>query len=149
MNFINSGESKLLLPEYRNGYVQQVWYLRYFPEGIRNCYTINIISGTKYLIRAMFFYGSFDGKNKTPEFDLHLGANFWDTIKLNNSIKEIIYVPLQNYVQLCLVNTGSGTPYISAIELRPLNNSAYENQMGALALFTRLNIAPKVNQTYR
>lgn len=73
--FVDNGESKLLLLQYRSLY-QQVWYLRYFPEGIRNCNTINITRGTKYLIRATFIYGNYDGENMAPEFDLHLGANF-------------------------------------------------------------------------
>lgn len=130
-------------------YVQQVWYLRYFPEGIRNCYTIHIISGTKYLIRATFFYGDYDGQDKAPEFDLHLGANFWDTVKSNNTIKEIIHVPLQHYVDICLVNTGFGTPYISAIELRPLDKTVYQAQMGSLALFKRLDTGTLTNKTYK
>ncbi|XP_040371265.1 LRR receptor-like serine/threonine-protein kinase IOS1 isoform X2 [Rosa chinensis] len=143
-----TGESKLLLPEHRDGYLRQVWNLRYFPEGIRNCYTINIISSTKYLIRATFFYGDYDGQHKAPVFDLHLGANYWDTVKSNNTIKEIIHVPLQNYIHICLVNTGFGTPYISAIELRPLGTTVYKTQMGSLALFNRLDTGSITNKTY-
>ncbi|PQP92356.1 senescence-induced receptor-like serine/threonine-protein kinase [Prunus yedoensis var. nudiflora] len=127
---VDTGESKLLLEQDRGLNPQYVWYLRYFPEGKRNCYTINVTSGTKYLIRATFLYGDYDGQNKASEFDLHLGSNLWDTVYSNNTIKEIIHVPLQSYIQVCLVNTGSGTPFISAIELRPLNNTLYPTQMG-------------------
>ncbi|MCH83121.1 receptor-like protein kinase, partial [Trifolium medium] len=37
----------------------------------------------------------------------------------------MIYTPSLDYIQLCLVNTGNGTPFISTIELRPLNSSMY------------------------
>ncbi|KAK2406277.1 putative LRR receptor serine/threonine-protein kinase [Trifolium repens] len=106
-------------------------YVRIFPNGVRNCYKINVTSGTKYLIRAIFGYGNYDNLNKPPQFDLYLGANFWDTVKFTDTssvygASEIIYTPSLNYIQLCLVNTGKGTPLISAIELRPLNKTAYE-----------------------
>lgn len=68
-----------------------------FPEGIRNCYKINVTFGTKYLIRAGFYYGNYDGKNKAPEFELHLGPNLWDvvnfTFSFSDSRKELIYTP--------------------------------------------------------
>ncbi|KAE8729087.1 hypothetical protein F3Y22_tig00004004pilonHSYRG00135 [Hibiscus syriacus] len=31
--------------------------------------------GDKYLIRSLFVYGNYDGKNEIPRFDLHLGSN--------------------------------------------------------------------------
>ena len=47
--------------------------MRYFPEGVRNCYTLNVTRDTTYLIGAMFFYGNYDGTNTYPNFDLYLG----------------------------------------------------------------------------
>jgi hypothetical protein len=105
--------------------------VRSFPSGVRNCYKINVTSGTKYLIKAYFYYGNYDNLNQPPQFDLLLGANFWDTLKFPNASlliyiwSEIIYTPSLDYIQPCLVNTGNGTPFISAIELRPLNNTIY------------------------
>lgn len=96
----------------------------------------------------MFIHGNYDGENMAPEFDLHLGANLWDTVK-NNTIKEIIHVPLQNYIHVCLVNKGSGIPFISAIELRPLDNSTYQTQMGSLAVFSHYDAGTITNKTYR
>ena len=65
----------------------------------------------------------------------------WDTVKIKNASytvnKELIHVPTLNYIHVCLVNTHHGTPFISAIELRPLNNSAYVTDSGSLALFAR------------
>ena len=117
------------------GLQQQAWDLRSFPQGIRNCYNINIMPGTKYLIRGTFFYGNYDGLSKLPQFDLHLGVSKWDTVKIENVsagvIKELIHVPSQNYLQVCLVNTGLEMPFISAIELRPLNNKTYVTISGS------------------
>ena len=94
------------------------------------------------MIRAGFLYGNYDGQDNFPEFDLHLGPNKWDTVKITNAAdivnKELIHVPTLNYIHVCLVNTHHGTPFISAIELRPLNNSTYVTVSGSLALFERV-----------
>ncbi|KAK7844125.1 putative leucine-rich repeat receptor-like protein kinase [Quercus suber] len=135
------------------GLQQQAWDLRSFPQGIRNCYNINIMQGTKYLIRGTFFYGNYDGLSKLPQFNLHLGVNKWDTVKIENVsvvvIKELIHVPSQNYLQVCLVNTGLGMPFISAIELRPLNNKTYVTISGSLALFSRYDLGSLSRTVYR
>ena len=87
---------------------------------------------------------NYDGQSNLPEFDLHLGPNLWDTIKIENSslgvIKELIHVPSLNHIQVCLVNTGLGTPFISALELRPINSSLYVTNFGSLSLFLRSDL---------
>ncbi|RWR78180.1 putative LRR receptor-like serine/threonine-protein kinase [Cinnamomum micranthum f. kanehirae] len=121
--------SEGLPPIYRN--------LRIFPNGGRNCYDLrDVTKGNKYLIRAYFMYGNYDGKNSAPKFDLYIGVNLWGTIFLFEATivlyAEIMTVATMNYISICLVDTSSGTPFISALELRPLNNSMYgavnENQ---------------------
>ncbi|XP_045789577.1 probable LRR receptor-like serine/threonine-protein kinase At1g05700 isoform X2 [Trifolium pratense] len=132
-------------------------YVRSFPSGVRNCYRINVTSGTKYLIRATFYYGNYDNLNQPPQFDLHLGANVWDTVKFTNlsviKTSEMIYTPSLDYIQLCLVNTGKGTPFISAIELRTLNNDTYVTRSAESVLleFLRLGLSPNsiTNLEYR
>ena len=97
--------------------------VRSFPEGARNCYTLEPEKGkgNKYLIRAFFMYGNYDSKNQLPVFKLYLGVDKWDTIKFKNSNKivrkEIIHIPKTDYIDVCLVNNGSGIPFISALEL--------------------------------
>ncbi|PQM33861.1 putative LRR receptor-like serine/threonine-protein kinase [Prunus yedoensis var. nudiflora] len=138
--FIDTDASKSLLPTYTEVTINSRTGLRSFPEGTRNCYEINVTSGNKYLIRASFLYGNYDGQDKIPEFELHLGPKLWDTVSLRTSEptdKELIYVPLQNYIHVCLVNTGSGVPFISALELRPLPNASYQTKTGSLALVSR------------
>ncbi|KAK9923522.1 hypothetical protein M0R45_031934 [Rubus argutus] len=151
--FIDTGVSKSIAPEYIATHQQQVAHVRSFPQWTRNCYRVNVTSGTKYLIRATFVYGNYDGLNKLPKFDLHLGPNFWDSITLANAaastVKELIHIPSLDYIHVCLVNTGSGTPFISALELRPLKNTTYITKGVSLALEYRLDVASTSNQSYR
>ncbi|KAK7823483.1 putative lrr receptor-like serine/threonine-protein kinase [Quercus suber] len=141
--FIDTGISQQISAVYKGSFQQQVWNLRSFPQGIRNCYNISFTQGTKYLIRGTFFYGNYDGQSKLPQFDIHLGVNMWDTVNITNVtipvFKELIYVPSQTNLQVCLVNTGLGMPFISAIELRPLSNKTYVTNFGSLALYARLD----------
>ncbi len=96
-------------------------------------------------------HGNYDGKGNLPEFDVYLGANIWETVRVDNSsifiVKELIHVPSRNYLHLCLVNTGLGTPFISSIELRPLINTTYVTESGSLTLFWRMDVGS--NDGYR
>ncbi|KAJ8638586.1 hypothetical protein MRB53_012853 [Persea americana] len=103
---------------------------RAFPNGNRNCYKLGSVNkSNKYLIRAHFEYGNYDGKNSTPGFGLYMGVNLWSTISFSNATDgytvEIIVVATMSFISVCLVNTGYGTPFISGLELRPLNDSMY------------------------
>ncbi|PNX98625.1 leucine-rich repeat receptor-like protein kinase at2g19210-like protein, partial [Trifolium pratense] len=151
--FIDTGESKRV-----NGNIpvkQQLQYVRSFPIGVKNCYRIDVTNGTKYLIRASFYYGNYDNLNQPPQFDLTFGANVWDTVKIINltriTTSEIIYTPSLDYIQPCLVNTGQGTPFISAIELRPLNKETYVSYStkAILSLIIRLDMGSITNLEYR
>ncbi|XP_029128814.1 LRR receptor-like serine/threonine-protein kinase IOS1 [Cajanus cajan] len=150
-NFINTGVSKSIASELKSNYYRQLWTVRSFPEGKRNCYKINITRGSTYLIRASFLYGNYDGLKMLPEFDLLLGPNRWDTISIYNAsvylAREIIYVPSLDYVQICLVDTGDGTPFISAIELRTLQNDTYVTEFGSLQRYWRCDLGS--NSSYR
>ncbi|KAK9923518.1 hypothetical protein M0R45_031933 [Rubus argutus] len=84
---------------------------------------------------------------------MHLGPNFWDTVTLtsvsSSTFKELIHIPSLSYIQVCLISTGSGIPFISALELRPLINTTYVTKSGSLALTNRLDVASTSNQSYR
>ncbi|XP_076921825.1 putative LRR receptor-like serine/threonine-protein kinase At4g29180 [Bidens hawaiensis] len=123
--------------------------LRTFPQGNKNCYTLRPNGGKSSLnlIRATFMYGNYDGQNKLPEFDLYLGVNLWLTVKFKHDsdiiVTEIINVALDDTLSVCLVNTGRGIPFISGLELRPLNGSIYKTTPDipkSLILFKRLDI---------
>ncbi|MCD7446780.1 hypothetical protein HAX54_016873 [Datura stramonium] len=135
---------------------QQLFTLTSFPQGTRNCYTIRVSQGkgNKYLIRARFLYGNYDGKSQQPDFDLHLGVDFWDTIKIVNAstplIRETIHVLSSDFVHVCLVNTGRGTPFISALELRLFNDTRmYTNVSGSLQTVMRLDLGSTSTQFVR
>ena len=103
--------------------------MRSFPNGTRNCYTVRpLIEGQLYLVRAGFFYGNYDGKGSPPRFDIYLGVNLWQTVKTlfdDTVLPEILVVSPAEALQVCLVNTGAGTPFISVLEVRPVQNSLY------------------------
>ncbi|KAL9842366.1 putative transferase [Arabidopsis thaliana] len=111
--------------------------MRYFPEGVRNCYTLNVTRDTTYLIGAMFFYGNYDGTNTYPNFDLYLGPNKWDTINLdryrNGTWVSMIHIPRSSSLEMCLVKTGTSFPLISTIEIRPFGNNTYGPRPGSLS----------------
>ena len=121
-----SPNSSLTVPQFAEN-------LRSFPQGTRNCYTLRPEQGrnNNYMIRATFLYGNYDGENQKPIFDLHLGVNERTTVDLTNSgaygyYYDIIHVPLMDYA-------GRGVRFISALELRHLDNSIYKTEGGALA----------------
>ncbi|XP_037474295.1 putative leucine-rich repeat receptor-like protein kinase At2g19210 [Triticum dicoccoides] len=129
--------------------------LRSFPDGTRNCYTLrSLVPGLKYLLRASFFYGNYDGLDRIPIFDLHIGVNFWRVVNITNmgyalQVEVLVVVP-DDFVQVCLINTGVGTPFISGLSLRPLKKTMYPQVTAAqgLVLMTRLNLGPTDDSTF-
>ena len=122
--------------------------VRSFPDGARNCYTIrSLTAGLKYVLRATFLYGNYDGLNRPPVFDLYVGVNFWTMVNASAIVEAIVVVP-DDFVQVCLVNTSSGTPFISGLELRPLKSSLYPevNETQGLVLLDRRNFGPSDNR---
>lgn len=129
---VQSGESGKIAKELESLYNKPEWTLRYFPDGVRNCYNVNVTRGTKYIIMATFLYGNYDGRNVIPDFDLHIGPNMWITVKANNTIKEILHVSTSKSLQVCLVKTGTSIPFINALKLRPLADDIYHTESGSL-----------------
>ncbi|KAJ8753663.1 hypothetical protein K2173_026339 [Erythroxylum novogranatense] len=130
--FVSTGKNQNIQQEYlaRNPYFgKQLINLRSFEEGKRNCYTLKPEQGRyNYLIRAHFLYGNYDGKNQTPTFELYLGVNLWGTVKFTDEhmkLLEILHFSSSDTIDVCLINTGGGVPFISALELRPVNSSSY------------------------
>ena len=87
-------------------------------------------------------YGNYDSKNQLPIFKLYLGVDEWTTVNIRNATsiyrKEIIHIPITDYIDVCLVNAGWGTPFISVLELRQLNDSIYSpTEPGSLLLYNR------------
>ncbi|KAL1208516.1 putative LRR receptor-like serine/threonine-protein kinase [Cardamine amara subsp. amara] len=143
--FIQSGKTGRVKANLKRGFIKSFQTLRYFPEGIRNCYNLKVEKGRKHPIEARFIYGNYDGLNIGPKFDLYLGPNPWATIDLNglenNSSKEILHIPTSNSLQICLVKTGMTTPLISSLEIRPMANNSYITKSGFLSLHNRVYLS--------
>uniref|UniRef100_A0ACD5VVY8 Uncharacterized protein n=1 Tax=Avena sativa TaxID=4498 RepID=A0ACD5VVY8_AVESA len=150
--FVEGGLNHEILPEFMAGVGNdQQKTLRSFPDGSRNCYTLTPTVGKKYLLRAMFTYGNYDRLNRTGDgslflFGLHIGVNFWETVNLTNwdpsitVLKEVLTVAPDSSVSVCLINLGSGTPFISSLELRPLEDTMYPfvNTSVSISYFRRI-----------
>ncbi|KAI3793649.1 hypothetical protein L1987_36269 [Smallanthus sonchifolius] len=109
---------------------QQYQTLRYFPADNRKyCYSLNVKTRTRYLIRATFLYGNFDTNNVYPKFDISLGATHWATIVISDAntveSQELIFLASDPTVSVCLSNSTTGLPFISTLELRQFNGSVY------------------------
>uniref|UniRef100_A0ACD5U193 Uncharacterized protein n=1 Tax=Avena sativa TaxID=4498 RepID=A0ACD5U193_AVESA len=148
--FIDSGINYNMSAEYITPSMGRSWHnVRSFAAGARNCYTLqSLVAGLRYLIRATFMYGNYDGLNRAPVFDLHVGVNYWTTVNISDAntpeIYEIITAVLGDSLQVCLVNTGSGTPFVSGLNLRPFKNGLYPmaNATQGLVLVARANFGP-------
>ncbi|CAL4901103.1 unnamed protein product [Urochloa decumbens] len=151
--FTDAGENFNISAEYNPRLLRRYENVRSFPDGARNCYTLrSLTAGLKYLLRTSFMYGNYDGLNSPPIFDLYVGVNFWKTVNVSNvnasMILEAIVVAPDDFVQVCLVNTGSGTPFISGLDLRPLKSTLYPqvNETQGLILLGRRNFGPTDNR---
>ena len=126
--------------------------LRSFPQGKKNCYTLKPEQGqnSNYLIRPFFHYGNYDNKNKLPKFDLYVGLNYIYTVDFDGEditmFSDMIHVPTSDIIYVCLINTGSGIPFISALELRPLYKSLYPFDFGALKFGWRFDLGTTTGQ---
>ncbi|KAF7814203.1 putative LRR receptor-like serine/threonine-protein kinase [Senna tora] len=141
-NFVKTGTNSEVHPQVNldDDFGGLLNTLRSFPQGNRNCYTLKPKQGKNinYLIRAYFSYGNYDGKNQSPIFNLYVGVNFWDRISFEDNsgyfVTEIIHTPTTDTIHVCLVKGIRGIPFISALELRPLNNSVYQTSSPSQSL---------------
>lgn len=153
--YIQTGVSKNISLHHNSTYVsRQYWSIRSFPNGSRNCYTLKSLEkGNKYIIRASFMYDDDDNDDHVeirappPQFDLYLGATLWTAVAAVNATRrpwwsEIVTVAMADFLSVCLVRKkGFGEPFISSLELRPLDDEMYP-VMGrgqALVLHKRIN----------
>ncbi|XP_048564918.1 senescence-induced receptor-like serine/threonine-protein kinase [Triticum urartu] len=150
--FVDGGLSHKISTEFMDDAAnEQQKTLRSFPQGSRNCYTLLSATGKKFLVRAMFTYGNYDGLNSTMSgsvfrFGLHIGVNVWEAVNLTNwdpsstIWKEVLTVAPGNNLLVCLINFGTGTPFMSSLELRPLQDVMYPfvNSSVSISYFRRI-----------
>ncbi|XP_078442381.1 putative leucine-rich repeat receptor-like serine/threonine-protein kinase At2g19230 [Wolffia australiana] len=124
--YVDSGEAKTVKA---SEFAQRYQTLRAFPQGDRNCYNLRPLQvGGRYLVRAELFYGNYDGLQKPPAFDVHVGVHVRVTVSLSLNeiyIQESIAAANGDTIWVCLVNTGTGTPVVSTIQLRQLPDLFY------------------------
>ncbi|XP_073007911.1 putative leucine-rich repeat receptor-like serine/threonine-protein kinase At2g19230 [Typha latifolia] len=140
--FIDTGINYNVSSNYLNvSLPNQYSTVRSFPDGDRHCYTLNqVINDTKYLVRASFMYGNYDGNNSVQEnrpllFDLHLGIDLWKTVNISDPSTPFTYeaitsISANRRLSVCLIRTNSSsTPFISLLEMRPFKNTLYPSSI--------------------
>ncbi|KAJ1402005.1 Serine-threonine/tyrosine-protein kinase, catalytic domain [Sesbania bispinosa] len=93
------------------------------------CYTLSTEERRRYLVRATFQYGSLENGDTYPQFQLYLDATKWTTVSIYDAsriyVKEMIIRAPSNSIDVCMCCATTGSPFISTLELRPLNLSMY------------------------
>ncbi|RIA04105.1 hypothetical protein BRARA_K01710 [Brassica rapa] len=80
--FVKGGKSGRIAKDLEDDYSKPFTTLRYFPDGIQNCYNLSVTQSTRYLVRASFVYGNYDidGLDSYPNFDLYIAITWSATI---------------------------------------------------------------------
>lgn len=113
-----------------NGNRNQYQKRRDFPiDNRKYCYTLNTEERRRYLVRATFQYGNLKSGDTYPQFQLYLDATKWATVSIYDAsrvyVKEMIIRAPSKSIDVCLCCATTGSPFISTLELRPLNLSMY------------------------
>ncbi|XP_042397594.1 probable LRR receptor-like serine/threonine-protein kinase At1g05700 [Zingiber officinale] len=158
--YIDSGKDYTIDLTYLSSFQQELTTLRSFPDSTRSCYTLRpVVQYYKYLVRAYFLYGNYDGLHKANtikplEFDVYIDVNMLMTMSIQNEsvtyrAEVVIVAVANNSVSICLVNTGNGVPFISSLELRRIDSALYKlvNNSFYLQVYTRRNLG--ATQTIR
>lgn len=137
-DFIKTGKNKQVS---RNSYtaLEQLNTLRFFTQQNKNCYTLPTPIPGRYFIRAVFYYGNYDGLSKPPTFDLGFDGNKWMTVVTSMTkplYYEAIYTPKGDNTSVCLARTlEKQFPFISMLEAWPLPDNMYAGMSRDLAWF--------------
>ncbi|KAF8648094.1 hypothetical protein HU200_065135 [Digitaria exilis] len=151
--YTDGGENLRASSEYEGIYQRPFLTVRSFPSGERNCYALPTEAGARYLVRFRIYYGNHDGKNNSrlTRFDLHIGANYWDTADASSYTPwyEAVFMAWASWAPVCLVNTGSGVPFVSTLELRLLGDTLYPSVTASewMAMYYRANMGSNIDFT--
>ncbi|CAI9104339.1 OLC1v1002987C2 [Oldenlandia corymbosa var. corymbosa] len=130
--------------------------VRYMPDRAarKKCYNFPVVEGVKYLVKTIYYYGHFDGGTSPPVFDLITDGTKWSTVNTTEdfskgmaSFYEAVFMASDERLSVCLAyndNTAS-SPFISALQVQPLDNSVYNTidfSKYALVTVARHNFAP-------
>ncbi|KAG2321956.1 hypothetical protein Bca52824_015169 [Brassica carinata] len=103
---------------------------RDFPtDGKKYCYRLSTKERRRYIVRTTFLYGSLGSEEAYPKFQLYLDATRWATVSVTEVsrvyVEELIVRATSSYVDVCVCCAITGSPFMSTLELRPLNLSMY------------------------
>ncbi|MCL7049992.1 hypothetical protein MKW94_022074 [Papaver nudicaule] len=120
---------------------------RDFPaDSKKYCYTLETTKRRRYLVRATFQYGNSGNGDPYPKFQLYLDATMWSTVTIFDAsrvyVEEMIVKAPSSSINVCLCCASTGSPFISTLELRPLNLSMYTTDYEDNFF---LNVAARVN----
>lgn len=112
------------------GNLTQYQKRREFPiDNKKYCYTLRTQERRRYLVRATFQYGSLKDEETYPKFKLYLDATEWSTVTIFDAsrvyVNEMIIRAPSDSIDVCICCATTGSPFISTLELRPLNLSMY------------------------
>eukprot|EP01018_Ginkgo_biloba_P026620 Gb_41612 [translate_table: standard] len=146
--YIQTGENATLSEDINEIVTRrELRHLRKFPRGRRNCYELRPVeAGKKYLVRASFLYGNYDRQHSSPfKFQLLFDSNHWDNVSINNEtriiVKEMITMATSTSISVCLGrNDAASTPFISSLELRPIETLMYDAVNHTITLFLVVRI---------
>ncbi|KAG8642786.1 hypothetical protein MANES_12G121400v8 [Manihot esculenta] len=94
----------------------------------KRCYKLPTNKDQDYLIRGTFLYG--DSVGSLDSFDVLIGVTKISRVNTSEDLKvEGIFRAKDQHTDFCLVH-DKGYPYISQLELKPLEDSEYLNVLG-------------------
>jgi hypothetical protein len=112
--------------------------LRYFPKPLnKSCYQLPVIPNAPYLLRLWFVAGN--SSLATQDFDFSFSIETVDILATQEVFMyiseqiyyEFIFVTSGSVLYICLVRTlSTDDPFISAIELRRLQDGMYQSGIG-------------------
>lgn len=140
--FISTGENFANVPT-----AKTVWQdypelntLRFFNNSGRakNCYTLPVTINATYLLTASFLWASYDNSAAPPSFGFAIDGTILASVTLDTSGSafdqlEFSIQPPSNVTYVCLTQLPSqlGTPFISALYLRPGPVYAYFDKISS------------------
>ncbi|XP_030546138.1 receptor-like protein kinase At3g21340 [Rhodamnia argentea] len=127
-DFVKRGQN-VQLPNGNLSAERQISTLRFFPEQNKDCYSLPAAVQKRYFIRAVFFYGNYDGLSRPSSFGLEFDGDKWTTVS-NSTAEPQYYEPVNtswgDLISVCMARTQDEQyPFILALELWPLPDGMY------------------------
>lgn len=126
------------IPSLAAGAMPMLSSLRYFPDASarKYCYVLPAVKAAKYLVRTTYYYGAFDGGEAPPVFDQIIDGTRWSQVDTAGDYAagratyfEAVVAAAGKSVSVCLARNAAtaSSPFISALEVVPLDDSVYNS----------------------